>query len=68
MRIIFTVLLLSALASCPRTGEAITPHNYTPIPKKQIGCVAVQVCGTCTDDRGRTYPCSCHMECLPGTH
>ena len=46
---------------------ALVAANFTPLPKVQkIGCVAYQVCNTCTNSNGQQFKCACHMECLPG--
>jgi hypothetical protein len=55
---------ISAAAAMPGSKQ-----NYTPRPDvHKAGCVAYQVCQTCTGPNGNTYPCGCHMECLPGIH
>ena len=59
--------MLATIITALLMTHPVVPKTATPIPKF-AGCIVHQVCQTCTSPQGNTYQCSCHMECIPGTH
>jgi hypothetical protein len=68
MKYLFATMAVLATISAA-SALPLAKQNYTPRPDvHKTGCVAYQVCQTCTGPNGNTYQCGCHMECLPGIH